>query len=230
MIFTISVSAVTKTGFYSENQTRDFVLQSVKLYEQDLKKKYYNLQTVETIDQFNYTQIWDYKEGSSIVSATMSYQFYDDRVEVTMTNPTYTTVLGTKSPLSSDDKMEFRRPLYDKLESMMFYVYFKYLMVSEKNTATGFSNSITENNYSSITQNYYNSTTKEQAKQKFVDFLSNFTYSNMTANYFYDKNADSQEVHFFIPSFRCSVFYNVYRGISIRSKRFYNQNKINRKI
>lgn len=229
-ILSISAFAATRTGFYQSGQTKASVLQSVKAFEKDILTYNYKMLPERKISASDYTQIWSYVNAGSTSEATMRYQFYDDKVLVTMTNAAFISKNGTRIPLQENDPSEVKRKVYESLENVMITVYFKYLQVSETKSASIIPIKTTSETYDSITKNYAPSITKKQAIQNFQNYNTAVLSIQYNITYLNDKNADIQDVKFEFdaPTYSAAIIVHYeFRGkdFSIQIKSFDHYNK-----
>ncbi|MFC6268072.1 hypothetical protein [Frigoriflavimonas asaccharolytica] len=202
ILFSMSIVAfaATRTGYYASGQTKATILQSVKNFEADMLTYNYKKLSERKANPSDYTQTWSYVSAGSTSEATMRYQFYDDRVLVTMTDAAFISKEGTRLVLLENDPTEVKRKVYESLENVMVTVYFKYLQVSETKVANSSNNvtptTSTRATYDMITANYLGTDTKDAAKKFSAEYVDVVLKKAYAVNYITSSTADNQEIKY----------------------------------
>ncbi len=198
-ILSISAFAGSKTGYYTAGQTKDNVLDNVKTFESDMVTYKYSKDSERKTNKYDYTQSWSYMSAGATSAATMRYQFYDDRVVVTMTDALFISKDGLKIPLQENDPTEVKRKVYESLENIMVTVFFKYLQVSDTKPSSTSSVTPTRNTgatYDQITVNYLSSDNKDAAKKYSSEYIDQVLKKAYQVNYVGSSTADNQEIKY----------------------------------
>ena len=200
-IFVLSIAsfAASRTGYYTSGQTRESVLENVKTFENAMFTYKYSKDSERKTNKYDYSQSWSYMSAGATSAATMRYQFFDDRVVVTMSDALFISKEGTRIPLQENDPTEVKRKVYESLENIMVNVFFKYLQVSETK-GTG-STSVTPSRstgttYDQITANYLASDNKDAAKKYSTEYIDQVLKKAYQVNYIGSSTADSQEIKY----------------------------------
>ena len=203
LLFVLFLSIVTfaasRTGYYTAGQTRESVLENVKTFEKDMLEYKYSKDAERRTSKYDYSQSWSYMSAGATSAATMRYQFYDDRVVVTMSDAMFISKEGTKIPLQENDPTEVKRKVYESLENIMVTVFFKYLQVSETKTATSSSVAPTRTTgatYDQITANYLSTDNKDAGKKYSAEYVDQVLKKAYVVNYISSSTADSQEIKY----------------------------------
>jgi hypothetical protein len=233
IVFTMSFAAfaATRTGYYQSGQTKASILQSVQTFESDMKTYNYKMTAQTKTNAYDYTQTWEYMSAGATSLATMRYQFFDDKVLVTMTNAAFISKEGTRIALAENDPTEVKRKVYESLENVMITVYFKYLQVSEtKGSVSTPTRTTSTATYDSFSANYLSGDTKAAAKGFSAEYVDQVLKKAYTVNYVTSSTADIQQIKYTLEDesgiatiimdyqFRDKDF-----SISIKSINYYNK-------
>ncbi|WP_417428778.1 hypothetical protein [Halpernia sp.] len=197
LLILISVTSfgATRTGYYTTGQTKAQVLENVKTFEKDMIDYKYVKNSENKSNQYDYTQTWSYESKGAVSTASLRYQFFDDKVLVTMYDAAFISKEGKRIPLQENDPTEAKRNVYNSLENIMITVFFKYLKVSE--TKGGSANtSASGATYDMITKNYAVGDNKESSKKvskQFIDTVLKIAYK---VTYLTSENEDNQEIKY----------------------------------
>lgn len=244
ILFTIAYSAFAapRTGYYQSGQTKISIFRATKQYEKDMVAYNYKMTPLNFITTTDYTQTWSYtyKENSNV--ATLRFQFFDDRVVVTMLDAVFISKNGTRYNMEADDAGPEMKKLYASLENMMITVYFKYLEVSE--TKSEAANSVSpisseSTSYDFVTANYLATSNKDEAKKNAKEYENSvlkvvFQVTNLQGS----ASADYQEIKYVVDdndgvstAIVTYDFRNKDFTIKIKSIDYYNKNnKTNIKV
>ena len=199
-IFVLSIAsfAASRTGYYTSGQTRESVLENVKTFENAMFTYKYSKDSERKTNKYDYSQSWSYMSAGATSAATMRYQFFDDRVVVTMSDALFISKEGTRIPLQENDPTEVKRKVYESLENIMVNVFFKYLQVSENKSSVGSSvtpTRTTEPTNDQITA-YYINITKDAAKKRSTEYIDQTLKQSFQTNYISSSTADEQEIKY----------------------------------
>ena len=196
-IFVLSIAsfAASRTGYYATGQTREQVLENVKTFEKDMIEYKYSKDSERKTNKYDYTQSWSYMSAGATSAATLRYQFFDDRVVVTMSDAMFISKEGTRIPLQENDPSEVKKNVYDSLENIMITVFFKYLQVSETKGSVS-STKTSGATYDMITRNYIGSDTKDTAKKFCAEYIDAVLKKAYVVNYVSGQNSDNQEIKY----------------------------------
>lgn len=201
LVFALATAsfATSKTGYYTAGQTRESVLENVKTFESDMITYKYSKDAERKTNKYDYSQSWSYVSAGATSGATMRYQFYDDRVVVTMSDAVFISKDGLKIPLKENDPTEVKRKVYESLENIMVTVYFKYLQVSEAKSTSSSSvipSRTTGATYDQITSNYLAADTKDAAKKYSSEYIDQVLKKAYQVDYISSSTADNQEIKY----------------------------------
>lgn len=198
LVLAVASFAATRTGYYTSGQTREDVLANVKTFETDMITYKYSKDSERKTNKYDYSQSWSYMSAGATSAATMRYQFYDDRVVVTMSDAMFISKDGLKIPLQENDPTEVKRKVYESLENIMINVYFKYLQVSETkgSSSSSTSSSTGAATYDQITANYLSTDDKAAAKKYSAEYIDQVLKKAYQVSYIGSSTADNQEIKY----------------------------------
>lgn len=202
IVFTMSISifATSRTGYYQSGQTKASVLLDAKVYEDDLITYKYNKVAENKNNRHDYTQTWEYVSGGATSRAVMRYQFFDDKIQVTMTDAAFVSKDGVVIPLVKNDPTEVKRKVYESLENVMITVLFTYLKVSETpgSPTQSSSSSIRKPaaTYDFINASYLAGDDKAAGKKFHAEYVDEVLKKAYVVNYLTSTTADKQQIKY----------------------------------
>jgi hypothetical protein len=217
ILLSVTFFAATRTGYYAPGQTKAQVMQNVKVFEQDMNTYKYVKNSEQQTNQYDYTQTWSYESQGAVSTASMRYQFFDDKVLVTMYEAAFISKEGKRIPLQENDPTEAKKSVYTSLENIMVTVFFKYLKVSETKGETA-NSSASGATYDMISLDYLSSDRKDDAKKYSKEYIDKVLKNAYQVNYLTSENADNQEVKYTMED--ASGLVTIVMGDQFRDKDF----------
>lgn len=199
-VFSITVFATTRTGYYTAGQTKENILARAKIYENDLKTYKYAVIAERIYSPFDYSKTWSYELSGSKTETTVRYQFLEDKILITISDAKFITKYGTSILLTKNDPIEAKSKIYGSMENVFVVGCFNYLQVSEnapqiqakKPTNTDASA------YDFITANYLSADTKQVAKKRSSEFINKVLKTVFKVTFLTDPDADVQQIKYVV--------------------------------
>lgn len=188
--------AVTRTGYYKKGETKINMMLKAADYEMLLKTAGYTISSQSQKSASDYTQNWALNNDGSKTLATVHYEFYDDKVVVTLYDGAF-VFDGKKIPVSADSSNETFRKIHQSLEDVYINTFFKKIGVTEKAAASKTQNAAA-GTYEGITVDLVRGETKEKIKTSSKQYVDYVLAEECKVTYLSDKNADDQNIKYIL--------------------------------
>lgn len=127
-----SYAQLSKTNNYIPGRTKAEAKEIASIYQNDMNAKNFYQKAVTKNSEDDYTLRWNRTLDSGSQSDTqVRYQFYDDRVTVTIINPQFVMSDGKRYNLSSDSPLETQRSLFQNILNIYHTAFFNYINIKD---------------------------------------------------------------------------------------------------
>ena len=129
--FQFLFSIEVETRFYNSDQTKEEVKSVYKDFEKEYEKKKFEVNYIQKVSEDDYTIQYILTSNGAKAISTVRYQFFADRVTVSILSCEFLSKEGVKNILLPDDANEKKKAVYNSLKHNYVDSIFEYLNISK---------------------------------------------------------------------------------------------------
>ena len=124
-----------------------------------------------TKNKYDYVQNWELPSDGFSTATKVHYQFFEDRVSVTILEASFTPANGKLIQLNDHETMIEKKNVYDSLENAMVTIFFTYLQTTGSKVTVNKKSTWNTKNYDSVTKRYLEKNSREKSKKLATEYI-----------------------------------------------------------